>query len=115
MLATNLLALLQRNKGRDLFDLAHALEVFDGLNPGRVAAVFGLYLERSEIRISRAEAEQRMFAKLNNPGFLADMRPLLAVTETERLTNDTMKAAFTRVFYRVITLLPGDPGYTRTI
>ena len=39
----------------------------------------GEYLERSKIRISRAEAEQRMFAKLNNPGFLTDMRPLLAV------------------------------------
>jgi hypothetical protein len=32
MLATKLRALLQRNKGRDLFDLAHALEVFPGLS-----------------------------------------------------------------------------------
>src|SRR6266540_2910772 len=31
MLATKLRALLQRNKGRDLFDLAHALNVFKGL------------------------------------------------------------------------------------
>jgi hypothetical protein len=75
MLATKLRALLQRSKGRDLFDLAHGLDVFDGLNAGRVVACFGQYLESSGIRISRAEAEQRMFAKLNNPGFLADMRP----------------------------------------
>jgi hypothetical protein len=45
------------------------------LNAERVVACFGQYLDRSEIQISRAEAEQRMFAKLNNPGFLADMRP----------------------------------------
>jgi predicted nucleotidyltransferase component of viral defense system len=109
MLATKLRALLQRNKGRDLFDLAHALEVFDGLNAGRVVACFGQYLNRSQVRISRAEAEQRMFAKLTNPGFLADMRPLLASAEAARLTDDAIKAAFVRVFYRFVGLIPGDP------
>lgn len=109
MLATKLRALLQRNKGRDLFDLAHALEVFDGLNAGRVVEYLGQYLQRSEIRISRAEAEQRMFAKLKNPGFMADMRPLLAAAEAERLTDDAMRAAFAKVFYRFVVLLPGDP------
>lgn len=109
MLATKLRALLQRNKGRDLFDLAHGLDVFDGLNAARVVDCFGRYLQRSEMRISRAEAEQRMFAKLNNPGFLADMRPLLAAAEAERLTDDAMKAAFAKVFSRFVTLIPGDP------
>ena len=50
-----------------------------------------------------------MFAKLNNPGFLADMRPLLAAAEAERLTDDAMKAAFAKVFYRFVVLLTGDP------
>ena len=109
MLATKLRALLQRNKGRDLFDLAHSLDVFEGLNAVRVVECFGRYLQRSAVRISRAEAEQRMFAKLNNPGFLADMRPLLAATEAARLTDDAMKAAFAKVFYRYVTLIPGDP------
>jgi hypothetical protein len=109
MLATKLPALLQRSKGRDLFDLAHGLDVFDGLNAGRVVACFGQYLDRSEVRISRAEAEQRMFAKLNNPGFLADMRPLLAAAEAELLTEDAIKAAFAKVFTRFVVLLPGDP------
>src|SRR6202140_2353961 len=98
MLATKLRALLQRNKGRDLFDLAHSLDVFEGWNTGLLVECFGRYLQRSEVRISRAEAEQRMFAKLNNPGFLADMRPLLAAAEAERLTGDAMKAAFAKVF-----------------
>jgi predicted nucleotidyltransferase component of viral defense system len=109
MLATKLRALLQRSKGRDLFDLAHALEVFDGLDTERVVACFGQYLGRSQIQISRAMAEQRMFAKLNNPGFLADMRPLLAVAEAERLTAEAIRAAFTSVFHRFVVLLPGDP------
>jgi predicted nucleotidyltransferase component of viral defense system len=109
MLATKLRALLQRNKGRDLFDLAHALDVFQGLKTGRVVECFGQYLQRSEMRISRAEAEQRMFAKLNNPSFLADMRPLLAAAEAARLTDDAMKDAFTKVFTQFIVLIPGDP------
>jgi predicted nucleotidyltransferase component of viral defense system len=109
MLATKLRALLQRNKGRDLFDLAHSLDVFEGLNAARVVECFGRYLQRSEIRISRAEAEQRMFAKLSNPGFLADMRPLLAATEAARLTEDAMKAAFAKVYFRYVALIPGDP------
>src|SRR6516162_6989047 len=109
MLATKLRALLQRSKGRDLFDLAHALEVFGELNTDRVVACMGQYLDRSQVRISRAEAEQRMFAKLANPGFLTDMRPLLAAAEAERLTDAATKAAFTRVFTRFVARLPGDP------
>jgi predicted nucleotidyltransferase component of viral defense system len=109
MLATKLRALLQRSKGRDLFDLAHALEVFDGLDTGRVVACFGQYLDRSQVQITRAMAEQRVFAKLNNPGFLPDMRPLLAAAEAQRLTADAIHAAFTRVFHRFVALLPGDP------
>ena len=41
MLATKLRALLQRDKGRDLYDLAHALKVFEGLDVDRVIAMFG--------------------------------------------------------------------------
>ena len=40
MLATKLRALLQRNKGRDLIDLDHALTVFEGLNAARVLHLF---------------------------------------------------------------------------
>jgi hypothetical protein len=109
MLATKLRALLQRNKGRDLFDLAHALDVFEGLNVARVVECFGRYLQRSEVRISRAEAEQRMFAKLSIPGFLADIRPLLAVSHAQQLTDDAMKAAFVKVFSRLVVLISGDP------
>jgi predicted nucleotidyltransferase component of viral defense system len=62
MLATKLRALLQRDKGRDLFDLAHALEVFEGLDADRIVAMFERYLDLSGQAISRAQAQERMFA-----------------------------------------------------
>jgi len=40
MLATKLRALLQRDKGRDLYDLAHALDVFDGLDVNGTVEMF---------------------------------------------------------------------------
>ncbi len=109
MLATKLRALLQRDKGRDLFDLTHALDVFNGLDTPRVAEYMRRYLEKSKTKISRAEAEERMFAKLVNPGFLADIRPLLAAAEAQRLTNDVIQKSFVKVFSRYVALIPGNP------
>jgi predicted nucleotidyltransferase component of viral defense system len=45
MLATKLRALLQRDKGRDLYDLAHALERFEGLGAARVVVTLPTLLE----------------------------------------------------------------------
>jgi len=109
MLATKLRALLQRDKGRDLFDLAHALAVFDELEAAKVVDYFQRYLQRAELRISRAEAEQRMFAKLRNPRFLADMRPLLAPAAAEALTDGAVGRAFADVFTTFVAQLPGEP------
>ena len=113
MLATKLRALLQRQKGRDLFDLAHAIGVFDGLRPRRVVDIFHRYLALQELRISRAQAEQRMFAKLATPGFLADLRPLLAAPQAGRLTDKAVNEAFVCVFTGLITQLSGNP-WSRT-
>jgi predicted nucleotidyltransferase component of viral defense system len=107
MMATKLRALLQRDKGRDLFDLAHALDVFQDLNIGRVIELFGAYLARTNLRVTRAEAEQRMFAKLARPAFMQDMRPLLPPAAASALTDDNAKAAFTAVFRAFIWALPG--------
>jgi len=109
ILATKLRALLQRRKGRDLFDLDHGLQIFAGLDPARTVECLGLYLERSDIRIPRAEAEQRMFAKLANPAFLTDMRPLLPAARAALLTEEAARAAFARVFGAMIALIPGEP------
>ncbi|MGH7073747.1 MAG: nucleotidyl transferase AbiEii/AbiGii toxin family protein [Stellaceae bacterium] len=108
MLATKLRALLQRNKGRDLFDLDHALTVFERLNTARIVECFVLYLEKAEVTISRAEAQQRMFQKLANPTFFTDMRPLLQTDRARALNDEALKATFVRVMNELIDLIPGD-------
>jgi predicted nucleotidyltransferase component of viral defense system len=109
MLATKLRALLQRDKGRDLYDLSHALEAFDGLDVDRIAVLFGQYLALAGQSVSRAQAEQRMFAKLVNPRLLIDMKPLLPLAQAEGLTEDATRDAFVRVFEEMIVKIAGDP------
>jgi len=109
MLATKLRALLQREKGRDLFDLAHALDVFETLNRARLVECFNLYLERSNVRIARAEAELRMLAKLRRPRFLDDLRPLLPATALNEFGDDSTQRAFLNVFTQLIAIIPGEP------
>ena len=109
MLATKLCALLQRDKGRDLYDLAYALEVFEGLNVERIIKMLGRYLDLSGQAISRAQAQERMFAKLANPRLLLDMRPLLPAAQAEALTEETTADSFRRVFTILVDRLPGEP------
>lgn len=109
ILATKLRALVQRDKGRDLYDLAHALEKFDGLNTARVAALFGQYLDIGGTPISRAQAQERMFSKLANLRFIRDMRPLLPAPAAEALTDGSTMQQFVSVFSGLIDRLPGDP------
>ena len=109
MLATKLRALLQREQGRDLYDLAHALEVVQNLNIARLVEMFGRYLALSGQTVSRAQAQERMFAKLANPRFLLDVRPLLPAAQAEALTEATTADSFRRVFTMLIDRLPGEP------
>ena len=109
LLATKLRALLQRDRGRDLFDLAHALRTFEDLDVSRVVRCLGFHLDRSGLTIRRAEAEQRMFAKLRRPTFMRDIRPLLSVAEAQRLTDETIRTGFASVFTTLIARLPGEP------
>ncbi len=109
MLATKLRALLQRDRGRDLYDLAHALDIFEGLEIDRIVDVFGQYLALSGQAISRAQAQDRMFAKLANPRFLLDVRPLLPAARAEALTEGATAEAFRLVFMTLVDRLPGEP------
>ena len=81
MLATKFRALLQRDKGRDLYDLVHGPEVFSPLDCTRIVALFGNYLADSDMQITRAQAEQRMLAKLTKGNMLLDLRPLLSADQ----------------------------------
>ena len=109
MLATKLRALMQRDRGRDLYDLAHALEVFEGLEVDRIVEVFGRYLALSGEAVSRAQAQARMFAKLANPLLLLDVRPLLPAARAEALTEESAAEAFRLVFTTLVDRLPGEP------
>lgn len=109
MLATKLRALLQRDKGRDLYDLSHALAVSKGLDVDRTIELFGRYLDLSGQTITRAEAQQRMFAKLAKPRFLLDMRPLLSAEQAEAVDEAFTAKAFRQVFTTFIDQLPGEP------
>lgn len=109
MLATKLRALLQRDKGRDLYDLDHALSVFDGIDLTKVVDYFDRYLALSGQAISRAQAQERMFGKLAKPRLLTDMRPLLPAAQAESLTEQTTRLSFQRVYDAFISRLPGQP------
>ena len=109
MLATKLRALLQRDQGRDLYDLAHALDVFENLDIARMVEMFGRYLDLSGQAVSRAQAHERMFAKLANPRFLLDLRPLLPAAQAEAVTEEATADSFRRVFTILIDRLPGEP------
>lgn len=109
MLATKLRALLQRDKGRDLFDLAHGLDVFPYLKPTRIVECFGMYLDQSKVQITRAQAEERMLKKLARPRFLDDLRPLLPAHALDAFGEDATREAFLKVFNRLIAIVPGEP------
>ena len=107
LLSTKVRALLQRNKGRDLIDIAHALDIFEDFDAAKTVEVLGKYLTATGISISREEAERRMFSKLNNPNFMADVRPLLSADEAESFDENASKTAFVEVFDKIIRFMPG--------
>ena len=113
LLATKLRALLQRKKGRDLFDLNHALTALPGLDIDRVVSLFAQYLDRQGQAILRDEAERRMLAKFARPDLLGDIRAMLNPDRADAIVGDAGRAAFVRVFTEVIALIPGD-SWVRT-
>jgi predicted nucleotidyltransferase component of viral defense system len=110
VLATKIRALLQRNKGRDVVDLAHALEIFPKLNTQKTIDMFVTYTK--ERPIPRWEAEKRMFEKLERQGFLADVLPLLTAEGRAKFDEAAGKRAFSRVFNGFITKMPGKAWAT---
>jgi predicted nucleotidyltransferase component of viral defense system len=103
LLGTKMRALYQRKKGRDLFDLAVALDNSDA-DPERVVGAFARYMEHGGHGVTRAQFEQNIEAKLADRQFNADIGPLLAAGfkwESE--------SAAEIVRSRLIEKLPGDP------
>jgi predicted nucleotidyltransferase component of viral defense system len=101
LLGTKLRALYQRKKGRDLFDLAAALET-TGVDPARIVEAFTAYMKNEGKHVTRAFFERNLAEKLDSPQFTADITPFLA----SGYTWDKDHAAET-VLTRLIVLLPG--------
>lgn len=102
LLGTELRALYQRRKGRDLFDLWNA-QRRTAVDAGRVVECFHRYLDHVGFRVSRAEFEANLAGKLSDPRFLDDIAPLLApgspwdVEDAARYARDEL-----------LVRLPGD-------
>ncbi len=103
LLGTKLRALYQRKKGRDLLDLAIALEETSA-NPARIIETFSKYMEYGGQSVSRAEYEKNIYHKLRDPEFTSDMSPLLATGRTWDLEK-----AVELVSKNLIEAIPGDP------
>ncbi len=103
LLSTKLRALYQRKKGRDLFDpwvCKNLLEV----NQERVVESFLQYMERTGLKVSRAEFEQNLLKKIGDSAFREDIAPLLR----EGIDYDFDSAA-KFMLDDVVSKLPGSP------
>ncbi len=103
LMGTKLRALYQRKKGRDLFDLAIALER-KLIQPKIVVECFQQYMINEENKVSRAEFESNLHEKLIDPNFLSDIKPLICPSiqfEPDRYASSVQK--------ELLTLLHGHP------
>ncbi len=103
LLGTKLRALYQRKKGRDLYDLWLALTSL-ALDDEKVVECFERYLEEGDTRISRAEFEANLTAKLQAPAFVDDIAPLLPTGARYDIAD-----AAVLVHERLIAKLRGEP------
>lgn len=101
LLGTKLRALYQRRKGRDLFDLAVAIEQ-NAVDPARLVAAFTAYMEHGGHDVTRAAFQQNLAEKLRDPQFDADIGPLLVPGRTWDIDE-----AARSVSERLLALLPG--------
>lgn len=103
ILATKLCALYQRKKGRDLFDLARALESAK-VDSSHVVTAFMAYMEKNGDHVTRALFERNLASKLRDPQFRADIEPLLSHD-----CHWDIDQAARHVSEQLVALLPGMP------
>jgi predicted nucleotidyltransferase component of viral defense system len=103
LLGTKLRALYQRRKSRDLFDLWLCLDRHL-IDPAKVVMCFDHYMKHEGHSISRAQFEQNLHGKQNDPEFMNDISPLL----NPSVEYDPV-AAMKVVQDALISLMPGEP------
>lgn len=90
LLGTKLRALYQRKKGRDLFDLAIALDNAEA-DPDRIIEVFYKYMAHGGHTVTRRQFEANIADKLKDQNFTTDIGPLLATDYTWDLEGMSKK------------------------
>lgn len=105
LLGTKLRALYQRKKGRDLFDLAVALNFFPTLEIPSLIQCFNHYVSLTKSKVSRAEFEANLAEKISDTAFMNDIAPLLSA---KAHTNYESFIAINNINEKVIALLPGE-------
>ncbi|MCK4415229.1 MAG: nucleotidyl transferase AbiEii/AbiGii toxin family protein [Candidatus Eisenbacteria sp.] len=103
LLSTKLRALYQRKKGRDLFDIWHAVDT-GRANPPVLLACFERYLIEEGRTVTRAQFEENLAWKRAQPDFRDDVRPLL-----RRGLSWDFDVAMDTVIESLVAQLPGDP------
>lgn len=103
LLETKLRALYQRKKGRDLFDLACAINLLP-VNLRNVIHCFQGYMQDANLKVSRAEFESNLSKKLKDVRFLEDIFPLLSLESKSNILQDAKY-----VHASLIANLQGEP------
>ena len=102
LLGTKLRALYQRKKGRDLFDIWHALNQ-GRIEPQTLISCFNHYMDEDGRSVTRAQFEANLAQKRKQPDFRDDVTPLLR----PGIAWD-FDAAMDSVLKDIISLVPGD-------
>ncbi|MBD3867247.1 MAG: nucleotidyl transferase AbiEii/AbiGii toxin family protein [Acidobacteria bacterium] len=102
LLGTKLRALYQRKKGRDLFDLIHALDT-GSVDCDTLLACFLRYMNEGGHSVTRAQFEANLAEKRSDPAFRADVSPILRSG-----IHWDFDTALTSVLEQLIAKLPGD-------
>jgi hypothetical protein len=101
-MGTKLRALYQRKKGRDLFDMAYALQR-DDVDPALLLRCFERYMAEGGYNVTRAQFEANLHEKSTDSDFRADIEALLGPTIPWDFEH-----AMQVVLKQVVAKLPGD-------
>ena len=101
LLGTKVRALYQRKKGRDLYDLARAMEYLE-IDLDQVIACFQYYMRYpTENKVTRLAFEKNMLAKSKELSFRGDIGALLVKSGDMNFERD-----FATVMEKIISKLP---------
>jgi len=99
LLGTKLRALYQRRKGRDLFDLALALD-YPQAEPLNILKVFSTYMKHGGDSVTKTQFANNLADKLHQPNFVADIGPLLSADYDWNL-NDMATTVLEKLIYQM--------------